>query len=253
DADGLDALRSLLGLPLHQQIELVGAPVTEVSELPPAPELVQRALQQRPDLQALRHDLQRADFQLALTQRERIPNVTVTGGVSRFEGDTLAGGDIGVPIPIFHDKTAEVHEATAERGRLGLQVQNQEATIEKEVHEALRAATVAAGDLLEQQREIVPKSEENLRIQQRLQERGQISATDVVGAQADLYTARREYLEAVENYNKSLIELERVVGGDLGTGPSAPPTPAEAKPAEAEPPAAEPTEPATVPAEPAAN
>src|SRR5262249_17853454 len=154
-----------------------------------------------------------------------------TGGLSRFEGDTLAGGDIGVPIPIFHDKAAEVHEATAERGRLGLQVQNQEATIEKEVREALRASTVAAGDLLEQQREIVPKSEENLRIQQRLQERGQISATDVVGAQVDLYTARREYLEAVENYNKSLIELERVVGGNLAPGSSAPPTPAEAKPA----------------------
>jgi cobalt-zinc-cadmium efflux system outer membrane protein len=212
---GLNALRRLLGLPPSQEIELAGAPVTEVKELPAGPALVERALQQRSDLIALRHSLQRADLQVAAVKRERIPNITLSGSVSRFEGDTLAGGDVGIPIPIFQRKTAETQEAIAERERADLQVKNLEQQIAREVLDARDACVVAGGDLQAEKQEILPASEENYQLERRLYERGAMTAAELINMQIDLLAVRRDYLDAVETYNTSLIDLEHLTGGEV--------------------------------------
>jgi cobalt-zinc-cadmium efflux system outer membrane protein len=206
----LGALRRLLGLAPDQAIELAGAVQSEIKEPPPAADLVERALRQRPDLLASRAAAQRADLQVSLTRRDAIPNITISGTLSRFEDDTLAGGDVGFPLPLFQRKTADVVEAVTERNRAAFDVQNLEREIAHEVVEARRACAVAAGDLEAQQREIVPRSEENLRLERRLYQRGAVTASDLIGLQIDLLTARRDHLQALEAHNDALIELERV-------------------------------------------
>jgi outer membrane protein TolC len=213
--NALGVLRRLLALPFDEKIELAGAPGSDIVELPSETDLVDRALRKRPDLTAFRHSVQRADLHLALTTRAAIPNITLSGLVSRFEGSTLVGGDVGVPLPIFQRKTAEIHEAVAEHDRTSLQVQDLEREIEKEVREAHRACVVAAGDLQAHQRDLVPKSEENLEIERRRYARGDVTVAELVGLQIDLVTARQEYLDALETYNTTLIELNRVTGGSL--------------------------------------
>ncbi len=208
----VNTLRRLLGLAFDQEIELIGAPLSLVKELPPGPELVRRALQQRTDLNALRYSTQRADKQLSLTQREAIPNVTVSGTVSRFEGDIIAGGDIGVALPIFRSKTPDIQEALAERDRAGVEAQSLERTIAQEVLDARRTCDAAAADLQASQRDIVPRSEENLELQRQLYERGEVTASELINVQIDLFNARREYLDAQQTYNEALIDLERVSG-----------------------------------------
>ena len=219
----LTTLRRFLGFPREQEIELVGRPRTEVQPLPPSTELIARALRQRPDLAALRHDLQRADLQLSVTKREAIPNVTVSGTLSRFEGDTLAGGDIGLPIPVFQRKTGDIQEAAAERSRARLQAERLEQTVAQEVADARRACVDAGEELDAQQRDIVPKSEENVQLERRQYERGSVTTSDLIGVQIDMLTARRDYVDAVQAYNEALIELERVVGGAVDAAPPSPP------------------------------
>ncbi len=214
-ATAQDALRHLVGLPLDQRVELVGVPERESQTLPASRELVDLALRQRPDLAGLRHAAERADLQLALSNRELIPNVTVSGTFLRFQNENYAGGDIGIPIPIFRRKTADVREATAERTHIRLEIQNLEREVEKQVLDAARTCSVAAADLQAQGHEIVPKSEENYRLESRLYERAEVTVSELIGIQIDLLTARRDYLDALEAYNDALIELERVTGGDL--------------------------------------
>lgn len=211
----LAALRRLLALPVEKEIELAGAPEQRVKDIPPGAELVARALEHRSDLAALRHAIQQADGQLALTKREAIPNVTVSGTLSRFEGDTLAGGDVGVPVPLFQRKTADTTEAMAERNRFSIEAQSLEREIPQQVMDARRACSSALADLQAMQQDILPKSEENVELERRLYQRGEVTVSDLLGMQIDLITARHDYLDALQAYNEALIELERVTGEDL--------------------------------------
>ncbi|HVM97456.1 MAG TPA: TolC family protein, partial [Candidatus Acidoferrales bacterium] len=125
------------------------------------------------------------------------------------------GGDVGFPIPVFQTKAADIHEATAERSRVADQIQALEAQAEMEVRTAYRACVVAGKTLDSQNRTIVPLSEENAQISQRQFDRDEASASDLIGQQIDLLTARRAQLDAIEAFNTSRVELERVVGGSL--------------------------------------
>jgi len=211
----LSTLRQLVGVPPEQPLELVGSPQTEVKEIPSLELLTARALGQRPDAIALRHGVHKADLELTVQEREKIPNITLFGSISRFEDDFLAGGDLGFPIPVFQRGTADVLEAATERNRAGAELQRLERTIQTEVTDAYRAYLVAAGDLTALHQVVVPKSEENVEIEQRLFDKDEVEASDLIGIQTDLLTARGDYLDALEAYNDALIELERVVGGPL--------------------------------------
>jgi len=213
--NALSTIRRLLALPQDQDIELLGAPLNQARTLPTETETIERALSKRPDLVAQERALDKADGQIALVKREAVPNITLSGNVSRFEGATLAGGDIGLHLPVFQRKTAELNEAVAERDHQRLEIESLKRTIEQEVLEARRACEVTAVDLQALRDVVVPKTEENLRLQRRLYERGEVTYSDLVGTQLEHLAARREYLDAVQAYNDALIELERVVGGDL--------------------------------------
>ena len=218
-------LRRLAGIAYDQPLELTGTLRTEIVELPPTPALVEGALQRRTDLAALRHYAEHAGLQVELAKKTRLPNVTLSGTVSRFEGDTLTGGDVGFALPLFDRKQADIHENTAERDRLTLQKQYLERTIAQEVVEARGTCTAAAVDLDALNREIVPKSEENFALEGRLYDRHVVSIADLIGVHVDLLLARREQLDAVQAYNQALVELERVIAGSLNLGAGHPAVP----------------------------
>ena len=213
--NALTTIRRLVGLPLDQGISLAGTPILQVRPLPGEAELVARALRQRPDLVAQQRALDKADAQIALVEREGIPNITLSGNLSRFEGATLAGGDLGVHLPVFQRKTSEINEAVAERDRERSTMENLKRTIEQEAIEARRSCDATALDLQTLTDVVVPKHEENLHLEQRLHNSGDAAYSDVLSMRLELLAARREYLDAVQAYNEALIELERIVGGNL--------------------------------------
>jgi cobalt-zinc-cadmium efflux system outer membrane protein len=206
-------LRRLVGAPLDQDIELLGSANAQIRPLPSPADLVARALRQRPDVVSQRHDLERADAQIALVQREQVPNVNLSANLSRFEGATLSGGDIGFQLPVFQRKTADLNEAIAERERARFALESAERTVQQEALEARRSCEATAADLQALRDVIVPKTEENVQLQGHLYERGEAAYSDWISAQLELLTVRREYLDAVQAYNEAWIELDRVVGG----------------------------------------
>ncbi len=209
----LTTIRRLVGLPPAQELELVGAPTTTIRALPSEAEVVERTSLHRSDVTAQRHALDGADAQVALTRREGIPNVTISGNLSQFEGSTLTGGDIGFQLPVFQRKTADLNEAVAEREAARLELESLERVAQQEALDARRTCAVAAVDLRALQETVVPKSQENVQLQRRLYDRGQVTYSEVIGTELELLAARREYLDAVQAYNEALIELEHVIGG----------------------------------------
>jgi cobalt-zinc-cadmium efflux system outer membrane protein len=211
--DTTDALRRFLDLSPEADLTLVGS--SEITLNPPLPvqELIDRARQQRADVQAFEQALKAADAQLRLQHRERIPNVTLSGSYSRFDSNNYAGGDVGFSLPVFQTKGPEITEAAAERQRAEFELQNIRREVEREVRETLRNYTTAYNDVQEYRNTILPLSEDNVQLQKRLLDRDEISPADLINQQIELIGARREYLDAVERYDIAAIELERVTGG----------------------------------------
>lgn len=214
-ATDLDSLRQLLDLPSEQAVELIGVLPRQRQPLLPLQELVARALVQRPDLMAARLEVERTARQIAVVRREAVPNVTLSGTLSRFDDETFAGGDIGLNLPILRDNEPELLEAIVARDRADLQANDLERTIEREVRLAFRGCEGAGEDLEFFRDQIVPPARENLEIQRPRFEEGEVGALEFIGAIVEMQLAEREALDAAQIYADALAELERVVAGAL--------------------------------------
>lgn len=214
--DALDGLRQACGLPVSARIEPLGTVGAAILPVAPLDVLVQRARDRRPDLVARRHALERAAREVDLARRGRIPNVSLGTGVTRYQdGETVWAGDVGVSLPVFDRGDEAVRDALTEQSEARRVLAELEESIAREVHDAYRSLSVSAATLQAHTAEIVPRSEENTRLERELYAAGVADATDLMGFEIDLLAARRSRLDAIENYNLSRIELERVTAGNI--------------------------------------
>lgn len=218
----LDNLRRVLNVDLGQELELVGTLEPTIRQLPSVEALVEQAKNQRPDLLAFQHALAAADAQLEVYRRERIPNLTLSGSYSRFDNSDFGGGDVGVTLPLFQTKEADIQEATAQRQRISFQLQDLQRGIEREVRGAYRDYQQAARELRLFVDKILPLAEENVRLQRRLVERDEASRSELLSQELDLLETKKDYAEALERLHLAWIELERAVGGQVPDSPLLP-------------------------------
>jgi cobalt-zinc-cadmium efflux system outer membrane protein len=186
---------------------------------------VRAAAANRPDVQAFEHALAAADAQIEVIKRERIPNVTVSGSYSRFESNDFGGGDVGVALPLFQTKSADLQEATAQRVRLSAQLEDVRRQAEREVLDAYRAYELARREADLFRSTLLPLAEENARLQEQLRRRDEASDADVWNQKIDLLEIRKDYVETLQSLHLARFDLERAVGGQLPIPPTTFPTP----------------------------
>ncbi len=210
-----EALRHQLALAADSEIELVGRIPDTVEPQPALADLIDQATLNRADLQALRAAEESTAAQVKLENRRRFPNVTLSGTVARFEGDTLFGGEIGFPLPVFHTNSGEVQLAVAEHERTEIQIRDLQRQIEQEVRAAYRTCATKGAAVNRYRDTVIPLSEENVRLQQRLWDRDESNEVDYLGAKLEMLSARGEYVDALEDYETARIELDRLLGRGL--------------------------------------
>lgn len=214
-AESFDALRYLLGMPATQEIELAGTVDRKVKPLPSEADLLSAALEHRPDLIALRSEAERTEKQIPLVKREGIPNLTLAGNYSRFQGDDFAGGDVSFYLPVLRSHDPELLEAAADRERAQYELDDLKRAIERDVRQAHRLCAAAGEDLRLTEDVIVLRSRENVDVERRRFEKREVDAAELIGMLIDLQVAEKEYLDSVQTYNDAWIDLEKTVGGDL--------------------------------------
>lgn len=178
----------------------------------PLEEMVQQALAQRPDLQALRRQVTAEERRLELARAEGRPNLRLQAFAAREEGDDLTGAAVGISLPLFDRNQGGVAEATVERDRARAQVAAAEASVRREVATALvryRAGleAVAAFDDL-----VVSRIDESLDLLDRAFRSGKVGIPEVLLQRRELIEARRHHVEAAESAWRARIELELATG-----------------------------------------
>jgi cobalt-zinc-cadmium efflux system outer membrane protein len=194
-------------------IEIVGDLSRAAPPISPD-ELLRTALERRPDLAAFDREKKVTEAEELLTRAERIPNIKLGAFYDRAkqEGGYIAGGRISIPLPLFDRKQAELREALARKSIANLNYINRRQTLEKEIRAAHAKFKLAERDLSLYPEDTLKKFDENLQLNQRAYQEGQIDLSGAILLQNQVAEARLKYLEALSNYNLSLAELKFQAG-----------------------------------------
>jgi outer membrane protein len=211
-------LATWLGVPKQQNFTLVAQPMP-----PPAPtndtELVQLALQQRPELAQLRLERESAAHYAQAQKQARYPTVSAIGvaGVIpvHVEGlpDTYAGAGVNVNLPIYvggllvaRQREAELRAKAAEQALI-----DQENNIIRDV----RVAWLNSNNALERWRisdQILKRAQEAFELAQSRYNGGLSSIIELSQAQLNVTAAEIERASAMFDYQIQRANLDYQVG-----------------------------------------
>ncbi len=199
-------------------------PITPQGEMPRpfAPgrsedELVQVALERRPDLAAFRAEIAAAESERQLARSLAWPDPTI--GVSGGQAEDFRVLEFGfaIPLPLWNRGQGARAQAgaTLDRARLAEALARREA--EREVRNAYRALASAVAAEQAFDRDVVERLRENLALAEESFRAGKIGLLIYNGVRRDLVEARLDYLDAVAEVIERSAALTLAVGGDTGS------------------------------------
>jgi cobalt-zinc-cadmium efflux system outer membrane protein len=152
-------------------------------------------LDARPDLRRRAAQLEQAEAQHRLAQREAWPDVGLGARYEREEGDDSALGVVSLAIPLFDREQGRRAETKARvrRLRLELDAARSAAVVELETAIAVHARRLAAVEEFEAR--ALPLLDENESLARRSYEAGEMGLADLLLVRHETLDARREHLD----------------------------------------------------------
>lgn len=215
---------------LHLQLNfLIGAPPGERHELSePALEIVQQqtetpaelnaALQARPDLAALRSQLEISDQQVRESRTAFYPELFARLSLDYLENDklreqTIYAATVGLKINLFDGfaSSAGRDKASSTRSRMQQQLQMAEQQARLEISTSRNDLRVA-GERIGVTSEAIRQGEENLRINKNRYQERVGTASDVLDAQSLLTQVRTEHYRALYDFQVARARLSKALG-----------------------------------------
>ncbi|OIQ75141.1 putative efflux pump outer membrane protein TtgC precursor [mine drainage metagenome] len=231
EAQAMDALHVVLGVPLNQPIALGPEVLVSMPEGNPTA-WVGQAMERNPQIQALQHQIAAANGKIDVARADRYPQV---GAMARFDtndpnlGFESHGYTVGAQLnwTVFDGGVTRnaVDQAVAQRMELQAKLQSAQNQLGMQVQDAYRKALDASSQV--KTRELaVTQAEEAARIVTRRYADGVGTLVEVQGAQAQLDKARADLIMAKQQVNMQRAAL-RLALGDLTLDATQPVKPAQ--------------------------
>ena len=175
-------------------------------------ELQEKAYRQRPDLETLLREEQRADTETALQRAIRSPNVTLGGGYKRAGPFNSVTFGLTVPMKVFNRNEGGVARAEAGLSAARYRTASVRTTLRLDVQKAYNAVQVNEERIRYIERQYLMRSEESRRIATASYRLGEANLIDLLDAERVFRETRRIYNQALYDYRVSLYELGAAVG-----------------------------------------
>ena len=217
EAQAMDALHVVLGVPLNQPITLGPEVMVTMPEGDPNA-WVGQAMERNPKIQALQHQIAAAGGKIEVARADRYPQI---GAMARFDtNDPNVGFEsrsytVGAQLnwTIFDGGVTRnaVDQAVAKRMELQAKLQSEQNQLGMQVQDSYRRAVDAANQV--KTRELaVKQSEEAARIVSKRYADGVGTLVEVQGAQAQLDKARADLIMAKQQVNLQRAALRLAIG-----------------------------------------
>jgi cobalt-zinc-cadmium efflux system outer membrane protein len=214
---GYHAARAFLAEVIGADPTAAPAPAGELAAALGAPPAVQAlvagARAHRADLQSLRAAESASRHRHALAQAEAWPNLTVRAFIGREdETDTLIGGAVAVPLPLFDRNQGPVAEAAAATRRARAEREAGDFAVAREIvaaHGAYRAGVATAARLRQR---VLVTLEQNLDLLERAFDAGKLTFPEVLLIRRSFVDAQRDLTMAEAQARRAWIELQVAAG-----------------------------------------
>lgn len=225
-------LKNIIGLPIDEQIvfeqELTK---TVVSTIPNLSDLIQVALQTRPDLKAIRLEEEIAKAGLRLAKTQVIPDLTLSTRYSRenssfdntpvgaiFDKDNLFTFGVSINLPIFNRNQGIQAETSISITQAQRRREFLEQLVKTEVTTTYTRFITAQNASTNFEQGVINSSTNNLRIFREIYNLGEFKITDLITEQRRLVDSQREYTEVLAEKYRAWSDLQSAIGLTTITG-----------------------------------
>ncbi len=179
-------------------------------------ELIEAALAARPDLAALRREVERLDAEVRLQKAQALPNLQFGFShhkqyVGPFPGQTV-GFRFEIPLPLWNRNQGEIERARQEREQAAARLRALEQQIRAEAVSAWEQHLTARRLLGSIEQEMIARA---MRVRETIEfayRRGEASFIDLLDAQRTLLETMQGYNEARVEYARTLYLLDAIAG-----------------------------------------
>jgi outer membrane protein TolC len=228
--DAEDNLKVILNLPVSggwdQQIQPTDSPSFEVKPIN-ADEAIRTALEGRYEYKSAKLDIENKELSVRLTRNQLLPDLSLTGSVFTNGAGNPYGSDISemgsshfvsysagvvLTVPLGNRAAQSSYiQAKLNLDQARTSLKNLELQITQQVRQAIRQVEANA-KRIDANRAARVLAEEQLRVEQRRLEAGVTTTFNVLSFQRDLAAAQASEIQAITDYNKSLANLDNVMG-----------------------------------------
>lgn len=199
--------------PRFEKVEGRLEPVWPVPEVDDLKDLIA----ENPDIvrSALAVDKQQAA--LELEKAKTIPDITLSGGIQRFEeaDDNAVVFGLSVPLPTSDRNQGGRLEAAYNLARAKEEYRAARARIQTELADACRSASNAYTEAVELDRNVLQSAEKVFEASKEGYSQGKLDYLNLLDAQRTLFEARVRFIDALVSYHTARADVERLIGQDL--------------------------------------
>ena len=198
---------------ISPKFEGVAGDLEKISELPSIDKLLEKTAQ-NPDQARWETEILLREAKLEFEKSKRIPNVTVSAGLQRFEqtNDNALVVGLSIPIPIFNRNQGRIEEALHNIRKVKEEKRVADVRIKTELNGAYHILSASYLEAMTLKKDVLPAAK---RVFEGLSEgyrQGKFRYLDVLDAQRTLIDAQATYIEALANCHEASVEVERLIG-----------------------------------------
>lgn len=174
-------------------------------------------LEENPDMRRRTESIQRARLSLNAARALAVPDLTISAG-PRFLADdrsqTFVLG-VSVPLPLFSRNQGRI--ARSQSAIREAEWEHRAVVIElrSRLSEALQNMRTAVNAIKTMRDDIVPAATAAFEEIQRGYRQGRFDYLNLLAAQQDLIAARMRHLDALSDYHRQRIDVERLIGSPI--------------------------------------
>ncbi len=174
--------------------------------------LQEQARQTNPELQSLRHDLERAQQRLKFARASVLPSVDLRYTEMKDPQVRQSQWGMSMQLPLLDQRRGPVAEASAELERNRVLYEGRQAELEQQVLLAWRALEMARLRVEALSQGVLREAESALRVAEAAYRFGERGILDVLDAQRVLRAVRADLLQARYQQQAARITLEQLSG-----------------------------------------